>query len=313
MLRKIFLIDGYVMIAVGLLLAGPFVTVRLFLYAGGPLSIPYPPRFWPNVVLDLAGLGVFSPTYLCYGFASVAVGRSRNSMLQRKAARYALAGRLLLALIVGPGVLHVNTWLVGPGFVLFDLLVWPIPALLYVLLPQWSAGVPSATEMASTDQEIREAAGQEERNRLAQDLHDSVKQQIYSVQTNLATAEARWENDAAGARSAIGYARSAAREAMTEMSALLDRLRRDPVESIGLVEALRRQCQALGFQTGSTVSTSFGDLPPASSLPAGAIWGHPHVGFRFFISTTARIRSAVGPFGPGFVRCLEENNNRYFR
>ena len=39
----------------------------------------------------------------------------------------------------------------------------------------------------------------------------------------------------------------------------------------------------------------------------------PHVGLRCFISITARIRSAVGPFGPGLVRCLGENRSRYFR
>jgi hypothetical protein len=71
MLRKIFLIDGFVMIALGVLLVVPFVIVPLFLFAGGPLSIPYRPRFWPNMVLDLAGLGVFSPAYLCYGVASI--------------------------------------------------------------------------------------------------------------------------------------------------------------------------------------------------------------------------------------------------
>ena len=36
----------------------------------------------------------------------------------------------------------------------------------------------------------------------------------------------------------------ARRDAMVEISALLDRLRRDPIESVGLVEALRRQSGA---------------------------------------------------------------------
>ena len=45
--------------------------------------------------------------------------------------------------------------------------------------------------------------------------------------------------------------------------ALLDRLRQDPIEAVGLVEALRRQCEALGYQTGAVVNTRF------SALPAG--------------------------------------------
>jgi len=52
---------------------------------------------------------------------------------------------------------------------------------------------------------------------------------------------------------------------------------------------------------------------PKAKLICSAICGHPHDGLRRFISTTARIKSAVGPFGPGFIRCFRENNNRYLR
>lgn len=41
------------------------------------------------------------------------------------------------------------------------------------------------------ERQIREAAGQEERHRLARDLHDAIKQQICVVQTAAATVEAR--------------------------------------------------------------------------------------------------------------------------
>ena len=108
---------------------------------------------------------------------------------------------------------------------------------------------------------LRDAAGQAERSRLAQDLHDSVKQQIYSIQAHLAAADARWDSDGQGARTALAHARTGARDAMREMAALLDRLQDDPVEAVGLVEALRRQCEALGFQTGAQVTTEFGTLP----------------------------------------------------
>jgi signal transduction histidine kinase len=108
---------------------------------------------------------------------------------------------------------------------------------------------------------LKDAAAQAERSRLAQDLHDSVKQQIYSIQAHLAAADARWDSDRQGARTALVHARSGARDAMREMSALLDRLHDDPVEAVGLVEALRRQCDALGFQTGAQVTTEFGALP----------------------------------------------------
>jgi signal transduction histidine kinase len=58
---------------------------------------------------------------------------------------------------------------------------------------------------------------------------------------------------------------------MAETIALLDRLRQDPIETIGLVEALRRQCEALGYQTSAEVTTTFGTLPDGNRVPPGAM------------------------------------------
>src|SRR5713101_6731080 len=44
-----------------------------------------------------------------------------------------------------------------------------------------------------------------------------------------------------------------------------------------------------------------------------AIRGHPQVGFRRFMSTTAARTSGPGPLGPGFVGTLDEKSRRYFR
>jgi signal transduction histidine kinase len=120
------------------------------------------------------------------------------------------------------------------------------------------------------EQQIREAAGQEERHRLARDLHDAIKQEIFVVQTAAATVEARFDNDPEGARSALEQVRAAAREAMAEMEAMLDQLRAAPLETTGLVEALRKQCEALGFRTGARVEFQLGTLPPNEELAPGA-------------------------------------------
>ena len=120
------------------------------------------------------------------------------------------------------------------------------------------------------EEQIRAAAGQEERNRLARDLHDSIKQQLFVIQTAAATAQARFEGDPAAARVAIAQVRDSTREAMTEMEALLDQLRASPLENTGLIEALKKQCDALRFRTGADVRFSVGELPPSESLPPGA-------------------------------------------
>ena len=130
---------------------------------------------------------------------------------------------------------------------------------------------PAVQRLRSTyEEKIREAASQEERHRLARELHDSIKQQIFVMHTAAATAQARFESDPAGASAAIDQVRKSAREAMAEMEAMLDHLRASPLENTGLVEALKKQCEALRFRTGADVRFSVGELPPSETLPPGA-------------------------------------------
>ena len=120
------------------------------------------------------------------------------------------------------------------------------------------------------EDQVRLAAGQEERKRLARDLHDSVKQQIFVMQTAAATAQARFDEDPTGARAALEQLRQAAREAMTEMEAMLDQLQAAPLDNAGLVEAVKKQAEALGFRTGAKIHFTVGQLPPAGSTEPGA-------------------------------------------
>jgi signal transduction histidine kinase len=130
---------------------------------------------------------------------------------------------------------------------------------------------PTIRHLRSTyEDQIREAAGQEERHRLARDLHDSIKQQIFVIHTAAATAQARFDSDPAGTKAAIDQVRTSAREAMAEMEAMLDQLRASPLENNGLVEALKKQCEALRFRTGADVRVTIGELPPSESLTPGA-------------------------------------------
>ncbi|NWF68980.1 MAG: sensor histidine kinase, partial [Chloroflexi bacterium] len=119
-------------------------------------------------------------------------------------------------------------------------------------------------------QQVGTTAAQEERNRLARDLHDSIKQQIFSISVSAAAVQARWEHDVEGAKSALNDVRRSAQEAMVEMRALLQQLGPAPLEKVGLVQALRDQCEALGYRTGAQVTCDVGGLPDDERLPLGA-------------------------------------------
>ncbi len=115
--------------------------------------------------------------------------------------------------------------------------------------------------------QLNDEAVQAERTRLARDLHDSIKQQLFSINVSAAAVRERWEKDVAGARAALDDVQHSAQAALVEMDALLKQLRPDPLETAGLVEALREQCEALAFRTGAEVTTFFGELPPETQLP----------------------------------------------
>jgi signal transduction histidine kinase len=119
-------------------------------------------------------------------------------------------------------------------------------------------------------QQIGEAAAQEERNRLARDLHDSIKQQLFSINVGAAAAQERWESDPEGARKALADVRRSAREAMVEMQAMLHQLRPEALGTAGLIEALREQCEALGYRTGAEVTLEIGEPLPDDRMPPGA-------------------------------------------
>ena len=174
-----------------------------------------------------------------------------------------------------------QNWVSADGSVLFavSLLMWY--AYLYgehsegrfgTMVSLFGGNEASDTRRLRSEYErrIEASAAQEERHRLARDLHDSIKQQLFAIHTAAATAQARFDDDAGGARAAVEQIRASAREAMSEMDAMLQGLRAAPLENVGLAGALQQACEALAFRTGARVDFVPGDLPPSASLPPGA-------------------------------------------
>lgn len=273
MVFKIYAIVAW--IAGGLLYGWGGLWFRAPMVVGVPYSDQMTVRLVGSVVLGV-------------GFLAIAMARTKDDDARRRA-----LGWWAVAHAVVLGGIAIQFWtLIGledlgwGGLTLLGALL--AGAFLFMHLWQTADGLPwgglqshasvleevrhpAVRRLRSTyEAQIREAAGQEERHRLARDLHDSIKQQIFVMHTAAATAEARLDSDPAGTRAAIGQVRNSAREAMAEMEALLEQLRASPLENTGLVEALKKQCEALRFRTSADVRFSLGDLPPNETLPPGA-------------------------------------------
>lgn len=117
-------------------------------------------------------------------------------------------------------------------------------------------------------QQASEAAAIEERNHLARDLHDSIKQQIFSIRMSAVAASAHVQAGATKAQEALADILRSANEAQVEMQALLQQLRSAPLEHTSLAEAIRTQAQALEYRSGAQVSVEMADLPTIDCFPS---------------------------------------------
>jgi len=144
-----------------------------------------------------------------------------------------------------------------------------------VIIPQLRYEIEMRTRDLSEQQsmliaQLREAAVQEERNRLARDLHDTIKQQLFSINVAAATAQSLRHHDPEAAAQHIRHVRDLSQAAMAEMKALLTQLRPQPLATVGLIEAIRDQLEALHFRAEVTTELHHDALPDEGRLPPGA-------------------------------------------
>ena len=93
-------------------------------------------------------------------------------------------------------------------------------------------------ELKATQQKLQDLAVVDERNRLARDLHDSVKQQVFAISMQLSAARtALSESDRA--YSSVVEAERLAQQAGTELTTLISALRPPVLESKTLADAIR--------------------------------------------------------------------------
>lgn len=125
-------------------------------------------------------------------------------------------------------------------------------------------------QQSALSAQLRDAAVQEERNRLARDLHDTIKQQLFSINVAAATAQSLRHHDPEAMAQHIQHVRDLSQAAMAEMKALLTQLRPQPLATVGLIEAIREQLEALHFRAEVTTELHHDTLPDEGRLPPGA-------------------------------------------
>ena len=248
-------------------------------FAWGPMF--FHPRIGPELMADAALTRIFGGLLVAAAcMAAAVVPVESPATLRRACGWFALAHAAVWSVValqektIGPGftAMWASNLLIGVGCVFFYFWFYPEgqPDYAVKLTSLFGAEEREGPHRRNQyEEQIRLAASQEERHRLARDLHDSVKQQLFVIQTAAATAEARFDSDHPGAQEAIGQVRSASREAIAEMQAMLDQLQAAPLENTGLVAALKKQVEALSFRTGAKVEFDIGELPASSLFAPG--------------------------------------------
>jgi len=113
-----------------------------------------------------------------------------------------------------------------------------------------------AAQIQDLLQARQELAALEERNRLARELHDSVKQQVFATTLTLGAAETLWARDPEAARQKVEEALALSRQSQKELTGLIHELRPVSLEGRDLVVALREHLSRWSRQTGISASVT---------------------------------------------------------
>ncbi len=170
-----------------------------------------------------------------------------------------------------------------------------------------------AEQVRTLLQTREQLAALEERNRLARDLHDSVKQEVFAATMTLGAAEALWERDRAAAREKVSEARQLSQQAQKELTALIRELRPAALEGKGLAMAVREYAREWSQQTGVPITVWINGERPLSLVLEQAL-------FRVMqeaLSNTSRhsgahaIEVQLNCAGPGVVLSVKDDGRGF--
>jgi len=106
-----------------------------------------------------------------------------------------------------------------------------------------------AGELQNLIETRQQLATLEERNRLARDLHDSIKQQVFAISMQIATIRILLKRDVAAAEERLQKTEKLVQQAQQELTSLIRELRPVALEGKGLITALRELVPQWAQQT----------------------------------------------------------------
>lgn len=114
-------------------------------------------------------------------------------------------------------------------------------------------------ELQSTQRKLQDLAVVEERNRLARDLHDSVKQQVFAISMQLSAARA-FLKEGDKAYASVAQAEKLAQQAGAELTTLIHQLRPPVLEHKSLTEAIKVHVSDWMRQNNIETELNIGDV-----------------------------------------------------
>lgn len=215
--------------------AGIGVSFTISLATGGALQNPY---YWiANTIFGFV-LGVFITS------GNLLLLYLINRVAHRQP--YGLALELVLSFVSSTLIFYFTTFLIKASFYI----AYAIPDWVNLFPISLGVGVASMmiafffiyaekkNELLRLEQENRELAVMEERNRIARELHDSVSQNIFGISLNLGTLDLISEKNPQRAHEINQLLQGMVEEVQTELRLMIYELRPADLSKHGFFEAL---------------------------------------------------------------------------
>ncbi len=129
-----------------------------------------------------------------------------------------------------------------------------------------------ATELQRLLADKKQLAVLEERNRLARDLHDSVKQQAFATAAHIGAARALVQQNPENTEAHLAQAADLTDQIRQELTTLIKQLRPSDVETKGLADALRDYAAFLSAQHNIQVTVDIPEVAGMKTAVADALF-----------------------------------------